>query len=291
MYNSHMMKPQQGRVSAQAAGGALAAEAGIRGFAGAWGYRGYVAASFFREFRLRYMGSLLGASLIFIIPAFQIALYVFVFGNLLKGRLPGNPTIYGYSIFLCGGLLFWNFFAELFQRTQGIYLDNANLIKKARFPRGVLIAIVFLSTSANLFLALMLLGLFLLFTGAWPGWAVVGLIPIWLSLAVLAIAIGLNIALLQVFFRDFGALSAIGLQALFWSTPIVYPAAILPEWVGPWLYLNPLAGPIGTVQSLLLGTPLPSLVSWAGLPAMAGISLLLAAHLHRAHRADLLDSL
>ncbi len=256
-----------------------------------WGFRSYVLGSVGREFRLRYLGSVLGASLVFLIPAFQIALYVTVFGNLLKGRLPGNPTVYGYSIYLCAGILFWAFFSELLQRTQTLYLDNANLIKKASFPRVSLVAVVFLSTSANLFLALGVLLVFLLLTGAFPGIAVLGLVPIWLTIAAVALVIGLNIAILQVFFKDFATLTSIAMQTLFWGTPIVYPVEILPDWIRPWLLINPLAGPVAAAQSLVLGSELPPPQTWISTVLVILLAGIMAWRLYQVHQSDLLDNL
>lgn len=254
-------------------------------------YRSYIYGSIARDFRLRYRGSALGAALIFIVPAFQIALYVLVFGNLLKGRLPGNPTVYGYSVYLCSGILFWNFFSELLQRTQGLYLENANLLKKVAFPPGALSVVNFAVYSINLALALAILLAFLALTGSLPGWRVVWLIPVWLALGVLALAIGQCIAILQVFFRDFGALTTLALQALFWGTPLVYPLSILPDWLLPWLQLNPLVAPVGTVQALMLGTPVPHWQAWISTGLISLCALLLAARLYRHHQADLMDNL
>jgi len=256
-----------------------------------WQFRSYILGSIGRDFNLRYKGSVLGAALVFLVPAFQISLYVLVFGNLLKGRLPGNPTLYGYSIYLCSGILFWNLFAELLQRTQSLYLENANLLKKTAFPSGALSVVNFASASINLALALAVLLLYLVITAPMPGWQIMGLIFVWLAVALLALSLGLCIAVLQVFFRDFGALTAIALQALFWCTPIVYPVQILPPWLPFWLQFNPLFAPVSTAQALMLGAPLPAATTWTSTVLCCAIAMLLAARLYRQHYSDLMDSL
>ena len=256
-----------------------------------WRFRSYILGSIRRDFNLRYQGSILGASLVFLVPAFQILIYVLVFGTLMKGRLQGNPSIHGYSIYLCSGILFWNLFADLLQRSQNLYLENANLLKKAAFPGSALSVINFASSSINLLLALGLLFIFLLATSAFPGWRIVGLLPVWLALAALAVFLGLCIAVLQVFFRDFGALTVIATQTLFWATPIVYPPEILPPWILPWLQLNPLFAPVSTAQALMLGSALPAASEWASTLIVFGLAALLASRLHRLHKADLMDNL
>jgi len=264
---------------------------GVKSLQELWLFRSYILGSVNRDFSLRYKGSVLGAALVFIVPAFQILLYVLVFGNLLKGRLTGNATIYGYSIYLCCGILFWNVFTEVLQRSQGIYIENANLLKKAAFPSSALSVINVTSSSINFLLAMSVLLIFLLITDSVPGWEIVGLAPIVLVVTALALSLGLCIAILQVFFRDFGALTAIGLQTLFWSTPIVYPIEILPNWLVPWLQLNPLLAPVTTAQALMLGTTLPVAKTWLSTFIVLGLVALFASRLHRLHKSDLLDSL
>ena len=256
-----------------------------------WRFRSYVAGSVGRDVNLRYKGSVLGAGLVFLVPAFQISLYVLVFGNLLKGRLPGNPTIHGYAIYLCCGILFWNLFTELLQRSQNLYLENANLLKKAAFPSSALSVVNFASASINFGLTLAVLVVFLALTSALPGWRLIGLIPVWLATAALALGLGLCVAVLQVFFRDFGALTAIGLQALFWSTPIVYPPEILPPWLIPWLHFNPLVAPVATAQALVLGTTLPGIQTWTSTAVVGALACLVAVRLYVRHESDLMDSL
>jgi len=97
-------------------------------------FRSYIWGSVRREFSLRFRGSMFGAALVFVAPAIQIAIYALVFGSLLKGRLPGHAGPYAYPVYLCAGLLLWNLFAEIVQRSQNVYLDNANLIKKNQLP-------------------------------------------------------------------------------------------------------------------------------------------------------------
>ncbi len=256
-----------------------------------WRFRSYIQSSINRDFSLRYKGSVLGAALVFLVPAFQILLYVLVFGNLLKGRLPGNPTMYGYSIYLCSGILFWNFFADLVQRSQVVYLENANLLKKTAFPSTALSIVNFFSVSITLALSFAILLAFLMISGAAPEWRVLGLIPIWLIVGSLALGVGLCIAVLQVFFRDFGALTSMGLQLLFWGTPIVYPAQILPHWLIPWMQLNPLFAPFGAAQALMLGSEMPVAQTWVSTALVGGVSVLFASRLHKQNRADLMDNL
>lgn len=256
-----------------------------------WRFRGYVASSVGREFKLRYKGSIFGIALVLLVPVFQISLYVLVFGHLMQSKLPGAGSLYGYSIYLCTGVIFWNFFSELLQKTQGLFIDNANLLKKSAFPRAILPAVNFFSSSLNLALALIVFFAFLVVSREIPGPSLLWLLLVWLQLALVALSCGLLIGMLQVFFRDFATLTGLGLQALFWTTPIVYPKAILPPFLLPWLDFNPLLAPINLAQAVMLGSDGPPLRAWLVSLFFVGTMSTLAWRFYKKNSSDLLDNL
>jgi lipopolysaccharide transport system permease protein len=53
----------------------------------------------------------------------------------MQARLPGVQSSFGYSIYLCAGILTWGLFAEIVNRSMNVFIENANLIKKLSFPR------------------------------------------------------------------------------------------------------------------------------------------------------------
>ena len=254
-------------------------------------FRSYIWGSVRWEFNLRFRGSLLGASLVFITPAIQIAIYALVFGSLLKGRLPSNTTQYAYPIYLCAGLLLWNLFAEIVQRSQNVYLENANLIKKTSFPLSVLAVVNGTSCGLTWVLSALLLTVFLLAFSLWPGAWVWLSLPVALSVVLLALAIGRCLSILQVFFRDFSVFMPLALQSLFWCSPIVYPVEVLPAFLQPWLALNPVYAPLAAAQALWLGTALPPASLWTSTFVAIAMFGLLGQMMHRHLRSDMLDQL
>jgi lipopolysaccharide transport system permease protein len=254
-------------------------------------FRSYIWSSVRREFKLRFRGSVLGASLVFITPALQITIYALVFGSLLKGRLPGNTGLYAYPIYLCAGLLLWNLFADIVQRSQNMYLENANLIKKTNFPLSALAMVNGISCSLTWGLSMTLLLAFLMTSSLWPGSCVWLTIPVAFSMVLLALALGRCLSILQVFFRDFSLITPLALQSLFWCSPIVYPLEVLPAFLQPWLALNPFYAPLASVQAALLGTALPEATAWFS--TVVAIVLLwgIGQMMHRQLRADMLDQL
>ena len=97
-------------------------------------YRGFVVGSVKREFQTRYRTSMLGALWLVLQPLALIVVYTVVFSEVMKSRLPGVQSTFGYSIYLCAGVLTWGLFAEIVSRAQSVFVDNANLLKKLSFP-------------------------------------------------------------------------------------------------------------------------------------------------------------
>ena len=104
-----------------------------------WNYRGFILGSVKREFQLKYRNSLLGAAWTVLNPLAMILVYTVIFSQVMHNRLPGNPNQYSFSIYLCSGLLTWSFFSEIVGRSQTVFLEHANLIKKINFPNTKLI--------------------------------------------------------------------------------------------------------------------------------------------------------
>ena len=100
-----------------------------------WNYRGFISGSVKREFQSKYRNSLLGALWTILNPLAMIIVYTVIFSEVMRAKLPGVDSTFGYSIYLCAGILTWGLFAELVGRSQTVFLDNANLLKKISFPR------------------------------------------------------------------------------------------------------------------------------------------------------------
>lgn len=235
-------------------------------------YRGFILGSVKREFQARYRNSLFGALWTVLNPLSMIIVYTVIFSHIMRARLPGVDDGMAYSVYLCAGLLTWGLFSEITLRSQNMFLENANLLKKISFPRLCLPVIVLLNAGINFAIIIGLFLGFLLITGRWPGMALLALAPL-LALQVLFCAgLGMILGVLNVFFRDVGQLFAICLQFWFWLTPIVYPLSILPEWVQRLLQLNPLTNLIGSYQNLFLYGQWPV---WSSLLPIFVIGLLL----------------
>ena len=239
---------------------------------GLWVYRGFVFGSVKREFQSKYGNAMLGASWSLLSPLAMILVYTVIFAEVMHSKLPGNDSTFGYSIYLCAGILTWGLFSEIVARAQTMFLEQANLIKKISFPRICLPLIVVLNALLNFGIIFGLFTLFLVVTGNFPGVAYLAMLPVLLLQVMFAIGLGMVIGVLNVFFRDVGQFFSIFLQFWFWFTPIVYPSAILPPAIRDLLVWNPMAAMIGAYQTILVKGVAPD---WAGLLPALLLSILL----------------
>lgn len=256
-----------------------------------WAYRGFMLGSIKREFQSKYRNSLLGAAWAVLQPLSMILVYTVVFSQVMKAKVPGIESNFGYSIYLCGGVLVWGLFAEIATRSQSMFLDNANLLKKLRFPRICLPVMVVATGLLNFGIVFGLFTLFLIVSGNFPGVAYLALLPLIVLLVLFAAGLGIILGVLNVFFRDVGQMFGILITFWFWLTPIVYPKTILPDWVQSFIMLNPMTNIVVAVQDVLVRSVWPA---WGQLlyPCVVALTLcLLGLGLFRRRAGEMVDEL
>lgn len=256
-----------------------------------WAYRSFILGSVKREFQSKYRTSMLGAAWTIINPLAMILVYTVIFSQVMRAKLPGIDSAFAYSIYLCAGALTWGLFAEITGRAQNMFLEHANLLKKLSFPRLCLPVIVVANASLNFAIVFGLFTIFMVISGNFPGWAYLALLPVLAIQVTFAIGLGISLGVLNVFFRDVGPFFGIVLQFWFWLTPIIYPAAILPERFQNLISFNPMAQMSAAYQTIMVNGHWPN---WQTLCPAALISLLLCAlgfRLFRKHADEMVDEL
>ncbi len=236
-----------------------------------WRYRGFVRASVVRDFQLRYRGSALGFVWTLLQPIGTVVVLTLVFTRIMQSRLPGGSA-YSYSIYLCAGVFSWGLFAEIVQRELNVFIEHGNLLKKSNFPRSSLPLIVALSALINFLMAFAIYVIFLLAIGKFPGWVVLWSVPVVLLMTLFGVGLGILLGTANVFFRDLGPAVPILMQFWFWLTPIVYPLSAVPEFIRPWLSLNPVTPMVAALHRIFTEGHAPL---WPTLAGPAGIALLL----------------
>lgn len=218
-----------------------------------WAYRELLYFLSWRDIKVRYKQTVLGAAWAIIQPFFTMVVFSLFFGKLGKIPSDGIP----YPIFSYTALLPWTLFANGLNQASNSLVGNANLITKVYFPRVVIPLSTVLSGLLDFAIAfVMLLGM-MFFYKIWPTAAVVWLLPFVLLAVITALGAALWLSALNVQYRDIRY--AIPFLTQFWlfATPIAYPSSLLDE---PWrtLYgLNPLVGVVEGFRWALLGSNPP----------------------------------
>ena len=256
-----------------------------------WHYRSFILGNVKREFQQKYQNSLLGAAWNVINPLSMILVYTVIFSQIMRAKLPGADSAFAYSIYLCAGILTWGLFAEITSRSQNVFLDNANLLKKLSFPRLCLPITVVINACVNFLIVFGLFTVFLIFTGHFPGWPMLAMLPLLLIQIAFSAGLGISLGVLNVFFRDVGQFFGIFLQFWFWLTPIVYPLNVLPETIRPLMLLNPMAPLINAYQGILVHAKWPDWFTLWPIGILSILFCLLAFRLFRRHAGDMVDEL
>ncbi len=256
-----------------------------------WVYRGFVLGSVRREYESKYRNSLLGALWTIINPLTMIVVYTVIFAKLMQAKLPGIDSTFGYSIYLCIGVLTWGLFTEIVSRAQNVFLENANLLKKISFPRLCLPVIVVLNAGMNFFIIFGLFTVFLVISGNFPGLVFFALIPVLAIQVLFAVGLGITVGVLNVFFRDVGQLFGVILQFWFWLTPVVYPISILPSPVARLIQYNPMVPLLTAYQDIVVHAKWPVWGSLWPVTLLALVLCFIGMRLFRKHAGEMVDEL
>lgn len=216
-------------------------------------YRGLVRNLVLKDLTLKYRGSALGFLWSLLNPLLMILIYSLAFRYIIRIGVPN------YTAVLISGLLPWTFFASSCVMSTGSIVDNGGLIKKIAFPRVVLPVATVLFNFVQLLIALLVFLpiLFLFFHGI-RSWTVFLLLPVALASQLLfVVGVAQLLCTATAFFRDIRHLVEVGLQILFWLTPVLYPLSLVPEPVQLLLRLNPMTGFVLLYQTALLEGALP----------------------------------
>ena len=215
-----------------------------------WRYRELMYFLIWRDIKVRYKQTVLGALWAIIQPFSTMVVFSLFFGKLANMPSDGIP----YPIFAYSALVPWTFFANGINKSSNSLVGGSNLIKKVYFPRLVMPLSGVFSGIVDFVLAFIVLLGMMLYFGFVPTWNVVWLPALFLLAVFTSVAIGLWLSAMSVRFRDVQFMIPFLTQLWLFATPIVYPSSLLTE---PWrtLYgINPMAGVVEGFRWALLGT-------------------------------------
>jgi len=205
-----------------------------------WAYRELLYFFVWRDIKVRYKQTIIGAGWAIIQPFFTMVVFSLFFGALAKipsGNLP-------YPIFYYSALLPWMYFANALTHSTNTIVENQRVITKIYFPRIILPIAAVLSGLLDFAIAFIILAGMMVYYRLVPTVAVF-LTPLFLLLTVTtALGIGLWLSGLNAIYRDVRYAVPFMVQVWMFASPVAYPSSLVPEkW--RWLYgFNPMAGVI-----------------------------------------------
>jgi lipopolysaccharide transport system permease protein len=216
-----------------------------------WTYRELLFFLVWRDVKVRYKQTLLGAAWAIIQPLFTMLIFSLLFGRLAGIKSDGVP----YPIFAFAGLLPWTFFSNAVTNSGNSLVGSANLITKVYFPRLVIPAAAVLAGLVDFFFAFLTM-IALMFYYRVPLSINLLLLPVLVVLtSALALAVGMWMSALNVKYRDVRYALPFLIQLWMFGSPILYPLSLVPaKW--HWLIaLNPLTGIIEAYRASLFNLP------------------------------------
>ncbi len=167
---------------------------------------------------------------------FVILYVVFVHFLRFKSDIPN------YAIYLLLGVILWNFFAEITSLSLSSIVSRGEIIRKIRIPRWTIVISSSISALINLFLSLVIVGVFMAVkhVDLHPSALLLPLVLI--QLYIFALGLAFLLAALYVKYRDISYIWEVVLQAAFYITPVIYPLSLITnEFYQKLLLLNPVA--------------------------------------------------
>lgn len=217
-------------------------------------YRELLKSSIKKDVGGKYKNSVLGVLWSFLYPLLQIAVYAIVFPLIMRSNMEN------YTVFVCCGLIPWNFFSTAISRSSFTMIENGNILKKVYFPREILPISVVTSEAVNFVISTIIILAFVLGTGMGLTWYVIFYPVILLIQYILLIGISLFVSSITVYFRDLQHFIGIALQLLFYATPIVYIPDAIPlefQWI---IKYNPMTYIINAYRDIFYYQQMPSLM-------------------------------
>lgn len=225
-----------------------------------------------RDVKVRYKQTFLGAAWAIIQPLLTMLLFTLLFGRLAGMPSNGLPL----PLFYLAALLPWTYVSSTVSTASMSLVGNSNLLTKIYFPRLILPLSSAISGLLDFLVGSLLLVAVMAYYRVPPTWALLLWPVLILLMIMIASSVGVFLAALNVRFRDVKYAVPFGIQLWLFLTPIIYPSSIIPErfrWV---LALNPLGGVVETFR-YSLDPNLP--VHWGqlGLSAATAVVLLILA--------------
>jgi len=214
-----------------------------------WAYRELLYFLVWRDIKVRYKQTALGAAWAILQPLVTMIIFTYFFGKLARVPTEGVP----YPIFFYTGLLLWTYFSNAVTSGANSLIGNTNLITKVYFPRLIIPASAVGAGLIDFAIAsVLLVGLLVYYNfPVRPGYLMLG--PLVALTTCFALGMSVWLAALNVRYRDVRYALPFLIQVWLFVSPVIYPSSLVPEEWRWLMLLNPLTGIIESFRAALFG--------------------------------------
>lgn len=247
-----------------------------------WRYRELLFFLAWRDVKVRYKQTVLGAAWAVLQPLATMIVF-----TICLGRVARNPEAgVAYPLFLFAGLLPWNFFAHAVTAAGNSVIGNQNLITKVYFPRLIIPMSATGASAVDFAVAFVVLLVLMLCYGSVPGWGLLVVPLLAVSIMIAALGMGMLLSALTVAYRDFRHAVPFMVQLWMFATPAIYlqDESTLGSPLRVASLLNPVHGLIVNFRAAMLGTPYDLGALAASLAISAGLLLVGSLYFRRTER-------
>jgi lipopolysaccharide transport system permease protein len=241
-----------------------------------WRFRDLLLLLTVRDVKVRYKQAVVGIGWAVLQPAMTMLVFTIFFGKLggMDHKTGGSP----YPIYVLAALLPWTFFSTSLTNCSISLVGSYNLITKVYFPRLVIPIATVAASLFDLAVSMLLLAAAMLYFRVPPSMQIAGSAVALIGLIAISIGLGSLLAALTIEYRDFRYVTPFMAQIWMFLTPVIYPAAIVPQHWKLLYSLNPMVGLIDGFRAGLLGQSIP----WSELGGslVASAALLIAGTLY-----------
>jgi ABC-type polysaccharide/polyol phosphate export permease len=250
-----------------------------------------------RDLKSKFKGAALGWAWSLVVPLATLGIYTVVFSVVFRAEPPdmGNGNEGIFVVFLFAGLTAWTFFSSTINAGISGLIGTGALLKKIYFPSYAPVLGAGVAVGVQSLIELGIYVVVLAFLGN-LGWTFL-LVPVWAALfAVFSAALATTFAILNVYMRDLAHLVAIGLQLLFYATPIIYPLTLVPESVRGFplravIEWSPISQFVHVFRDITYGLSPGAWTSWLGLLGWTLAALALSSLVYKRRGGDLGEEL
>ena len=219
-------------------------------FSEIWNYRELFWIFAWRDIKVRYKQTILGAGWAILQPLFSMFVFTIFFGDFAKipsGQLP-------YPLFVLTGLVFWGFFSGTLSAASGSLVANEAIVKKTYFPREILPLSTIGSNLVDFAISFVVLMIVSLYFNLFPNILILLIVPLGIIIGILgAGGLGLLLAAFNIKYRDVRYALPFFIQMMVFLTPVIYPTTIMRSSFRFLIALNPMTGVIEAARTVVAG--------------------------------------